>query len=461
MKGSPLVAVAEDTYTAARPHTRLALGMMGIESRWFTQFNRNVKANNNPFNLKYPDRDAFMTFFSPAEGVKAWKERITSPTYKDGVYARTQTLEELIHVFAPEYDDNREDEYVAFVLVITEGLAKTMALNMTKGLIPLPAFTDAIIDVSRRNQSSECRGYDYLGPRADPPRFLALHRPQSDLYGTNEGYLRQTCCPALFEFEVNGNGVAKRFALRGDAPSGWANGRVSQPYGDALKYLEFYGWDVNDANQHGETLEVGGWFYQPGTQSHEDPITEAQRAWVAQWMASRAHDYGIPWHEFPIIVSENGRSYITWHQEWTFGTGKVCPGETLMAETPALIVRAQNIMRFYQEGTPVPTPPTYEMPKLPDWWSTHLAQSWPSDAKWNELTFRVLRRNFKALKVAVRRSEPLQDAAKSGPNIAAGESVHVERSLLVPVGNRNIEWLVTHDGHYVRASSFRPRVYLR
>lgn len=224
-------------------------------------------------------------------------------------------------------------------------------LNMTRGLIPLPAFIDDIIDVSQRSTSLDCRGYDYLGARSNPPEFLVLHRSQDPPGQSNSGYFHETCCPALTDFEVLATtGQGRRFVdIAKSNVAGWANGVVSSPYGDALKYLNYTGWDLNRVNRNGEACEITGWFAQPGSSITADsPVSDAAWAWLAQWIASRAHDYGIPWFQFPIIPKENSRSYVTWHQEWTIGTGKVCPGQVVMDYTPTLFQQAAAIMKAAQ-----------------------------------------------------------------------------------------------------------------
>lgn len=237
--------------------------------------------------------------------------------------------------------------------------AAELKLNMTKGLIPMPPTAMAIIDVSRRYTSLACRGYDWLGYRPFPDA-LVLHRAQSpnSAYATLEGYFNQACCPALTDMEVNHiTGKGKRFVnVPGDSPSGWASGPISAPYGDGKAFNDRWPYQVNT---RAESCEILGRFNQPGTTSTiEDPVSPAAQAWLAQWMASRAHDYGITYLDFPTITKQGGRSYITWHEEFTYGTGKVCPGQTVKDLTPTIIEMAREIMRKAQTmGTsPMPSP---------------------------------------------------------------------------------------------------------
>jgi hypothetical protein len=227
-----------------------------------------------------------------------------------------------------------------------------MALNMSKGLIRMPDMELTIVNVNRRFDTPECpRGFDWLGFRPFP-KVLVLHRAQTgdSIYATLEGYFHSQCCPALTDLEVNHRtGVGKRFVnIPGDSPSGWASGPISAPYGDGALFHKLYPFKVNTL---GESCEILGRFNQPGSSiTVEDPLLEPAIDWLAQWIASRAHDYGITYLDFPIIKAELNRSIVTWHEEFTFGTGKVCPGDVVKDLTSEIIRRAKLIMEKAQTG---------------------------------------------------------------------------------------------------------------
>lgn len=119
--GGPAELASSDSWQAARPHSALLLAMMGRENRWGTTQNQNPLSAKNALNMRPPLRadgtrdPGYMSFWGWAEGIAAARERITSQTYGGGIYARTTTLPELIHVFAPSSDNNDEAEYVRFV----------------------------------------------------------------------------------------------------------------------------------------------------------------------------------------------------------------------------------------------------------------------------------------------------------------------------------------------------------
>jgi len=110
---SPLYAVKDEAYEAAGDHTALCLAILDQESSYAKRFRFNVESNYNPLNLRPPGGDGYLRFSGWTEGIRAWRERITDPTYRDGIYARTRTIAELIHVYAPASDSNDEAAYVA------------------------------------------------------------------------------------------------------------------------------------------------------------------------------------------------------------------------------------------------------------------------------------------------------------------------------------------------------------
>lgn len=308
-----------------------------------------------------------------------------------------------------------------------EGGEAVPELNMARGLIPLDFVEDDILKVWEYRTPD--RGYDWLGDRPDPPRFLVIHRaqmPEQGTLGTPNGYFTGNV-PALTDLECNCiTGRMRRFVIRGSAPSGHANGRVSAPYGDALAYLNLTGWDLNAVNRDGEACEITGWFVQPEEESRESVLTDAAKAALARWIASRAHDYGISHADFPLVPSEGGRSYVTWHEEWTAGTGKRCPGPTVKAATPEIIERARSIMKVAQLSRPTESvqPARYPDPVIPDFVLEDKAAGGPRDHVYNGIKIWAARRQYAATKNTrrLRVAETGRSAAVIGPSVKKGET---------------------------------------
>lgn len=109
---SPLLAEADAAWQAARPHSALALAMLWAESQYGTQFRRNSAGNRNALNLRPRGGDGFQAFPTWASGVAEWRARVTDPAY---AYRATETLADLVSVYAPSSDGNNERKYVSIV----------------------------------------------------------------------------------------------------------------------------------------------------------------------------------------------------------------------------------------------------------------------------------------------------------------------------------------------------------
>lgn len=331
----------------------------------------------------------------------------------------------------------------------------TGTLNMSPGLIPMPTLTEDIIDVSQRDQSIACRGYDNLGPRRFPPKFLVLHRSINGANQSNSGFFHEPCCPALTDLEViAATGQGRRFArIPGDV-SGWANGVVSAPYGDALAWLNQHGWDLSTVNRDGESCEITG--------RENDPVSAAAWQWLAQWIASRAHDYGITYEAFPLIPREQNRSYVTWHEEWTIGTGKRCPFGVVKAFTPTLIEMARAIMKAAQTATKPTKPPTYAEPVVPEWLTADLERGYPGDHDLNGVKVYGALRPYTALKATKRLQTPDPGAKVVGPNLKVKETFKGFYHL-VATDAKGVRrgYVMTQYGTLIASSALDPKLSVK
>jgi hypothetical protein len=318
--------------------------------------------------------------------------------------------------------------------------------DLTFGKVPHPAFQDRPI------QKPEGNGQNNLGQRS--VKGVVWHRILGTLWGT-DSYFRGPV-GALTDYGV---GVQ---ATDGDAhdgeilrwndplgvQSGWASGPVSSPYGDGLAFLEANNWDLDVVNRDQASIEISG--------NYDTPLSEKARASIAGITAYWADQARIPWNEFPIIPG-TGMSFVRWHQEYTIGTGKVCPGQQVMNETSALIQRTAGIMKRYQTSGQVvtPKPPAYAEPDLPSWFQDSTTERYPTDNSHNGVKLYVARRNYVATHGTRRLSKPDGTAERSGPNVAVREKVHGER---ITGDNK---WVLTNDGHWIAANRLSPRITVR
>ena len=226
-------------------------------------------------------------------------------------------------------------------------------MTLVYGRVPHPAFKDRLI---LKPGGTPTSGWSALGTRQ--PKGVVLHRMIGSLGGT-DGYFRLPSTAALTDYGV---GVAARDGApmagviyrwcdpRGER-SPWANGKISAPYDDGQKFLNMYG--ANLVNRDLVSIEISG--------DYDTLLDDAARESIAGLLAYWGDQYRIPADDFPWIEGE-GRNFTIYHQEFTIGTGKICPGPVVMRETGDLVERAQRIMRKWQLGDPSAPVPDYAKP---------------------------------------------------------------------------------------------------
>jgi hypothetical protein len=321
-------------------------------------------------------------------------------------------------------------------------------VTLAFGNVPHPAYEDRPI------AKPEGAGQNNLGQRS--VKGVVWHRILGSLWGTDT-YFRQDNVDALTDYGVGvlarDGAAADGQILRWNDPlgiqSGWASGRVSAPYGDGAAFINKYG--INAVNRDQASIEISGDYTTPLSDKARDAIVSITAYWADQ--------YEIPWDVFPI-APQDGFSFVRWHQEFTIGTGKVCPGSVVMGETSALIERVKQILKSYQvvDAPEPPKPPLYTPAVLPDWWERVMDQRWPSDAIVDGVRWFSIRRRVEAIRNANRYSQPDTASAKSGPKILVKEKVAIERFLITPDKK---QWFVEDAGHFIPANAFTPNVALK
>lgn len=355
--GSPLLADAAAIHAAVRPHSALALAVMFHEKKYDTVTGTIPASFRNPLAVGKPDGgiglNRWEQYGSYPEAVTAWRERITSLTYKNGVYARTRTLPEWIHVYAPAEDDNDEVVYLAVLRERLAAFPRTQAapsgnrtFNMTPGLVPLPGFDDESGTFDKR----EGVGMNRLGPRSIDVLFF--HRALG--YGARgvADWLKRSDVEALTDWVIDPETayMIRLVEIQGSNAdmSGWAQGPYRAPTPDLQRLTAKHGGSFDTINRHGESIEVAGMY--------GDPISAACKRDLAQWTASRAHDRGIRWDRFPL--TPDGYSFIHAHFEACGIDLKPCCGSVVWAfiNDGELIEMVRDILRTAQTGGMPPHP---------------------------------------------------------------------------------------------------------
>lgn len=213
-------------------------------------------------------------------------------------------------------------------------------MTITFKQVPHPEFED------HQLWKAEGAGQNDLGQRT--VKGVVLHRMIGSLRGTLT-YFSFASTKALTDYGVGvlaqdgakDDGVIIRFNNPLNRQSGWASGPLSAPYGDGLKFYQKYG--INAINRDQASIEISGISYNT---AFSQKAKQSVAALIAYW----ADQYEIPYDKFPISPKD-GFSFIRYHQEFTIGTGKICPGPVVMSAIDELIEMARVIMKQYQEAT--------------------------------------------------------------------------------------------------------------
>lgn len=331
--------------------------------------------------------------------------------------------------------------------------------TITFGNVPLPDIEDRTIP------SDVNTAWDNLGKRT--VRGIVWHRSQgthrgNDNYFRGEGRTRALTDYGIGVAAVDGAALAGSIYQWND-PEGtrspWANGRVSNPYGDGLAFLNQYG--LNAVGRDLTSVEISGFFPVPGQETRNTPLDEQSRQAIAELTAYWADQYKVSHETFPLIPGEGNRSFVIWHQELTIGTGKVCPGKVVMDETASLIERTRGILKKYQtsEVKPPPKPPTYAEPDIPDWMDSDLEKGAPTDHVHNGVQVFASLRPYEAVKPTKRRQTASLDSPVVGPPLKVREKFAGWYWSKSPDGKRT--WVWTPYGTRVDASALTPRVSIR
>lgn len=326
-------------YEAAQPFSRLCLGMLRAESSYATDFAAVGPEMNNPLNLKKVDGTGFVRFTSIAECILTWKVRITSPTYKGGVYADTITVADLIHVYAPSSDNNDEAAYVRTVetvinslpVLTTEPPKEGPTMSITFGRVPHPPFVDLIVNN---------RFWNDLGQRR--PIGVCQHSMVGTLRGSYD-YINTGSGQALWDYSVGGatdganDGVIWRHNDPRGRRAGWANGGSDGLEGDGPLFVRTLGVDAINRDLVSIERSDGGNY-------QSQPISPKQFESIAQLTAYWFDQARVPWDQYPLNPNVGCVTHMI-HKE--FAT-KDCPFPPVYNEINRLQDRVRAILKAAQ-----------------------------------------------------------------------------------------------------------------
>jgi hypothetical protein len=458
--GGPPELAGSVAWAMAHPHGWLALAMLHVESKYGTAFNRNKAENKNPLNLRPPNGNGYMAYPLWVDGVDAWRERITSPDYKGGIYAQTVSLEDLIHVYAPGDDDNDEAAYAATIrtLFLTWGVTPKETPMATKPTVLLIAghrsYGDAGNPVEKNMTDDLARAYKTALTAAG---YTVTWLQEADGDGDPDdtvGGLDTVSAKAGAWCAKQANGVLLDLHFEGTAPSvrgcfaiipdvtGLRTGApVAQNPNDT--------WNANflDRDLGGEIVqnlhEMTGLPLRTGIRE-PGLMDESQTGVGGQGYRLATFAYTSPYRATVVrLVVEHGAH--TNAQDRAIITA---PG--FFAKCGTAAVAALNAVYGV-----TPTKPLYTKPV-----------GWPSKKgdtgiiQVGEAKARLITCEVECIKPngTVPRAYASAKAGQSGPKIALGAKRTVIATVTVPAGKRTAQWHVLDNYERVGANGFLPKL---
>lgn len=234
-------------WEAAGEDSALMLEFLREESSYASHFDHIPASFNDPWNLQIAGNG--IQFDTIIDCVHAWRERLYSQTYKNGVYWRTNTIADLVSVYAPASDGNDTESYIRGVVdgINRNGFETSTPLPPEEpgegepmpnkpGRIPKPSW----IVVRHTPKDHEGQGFTY-GDR-DIVGWVA-HETQghgsaiwyaTDFFACPHG---DRCADALVDYIIDRNGNCVE---------------SNDPFGDRIPYAS--GGPLNTSNAIGRAF---------------------------------------------------------------------------------------------------------------------------------------------------------------------------------------------------------------
>ena len=366
----------------------LALEQLEAESSYASNFNKIPADWFNAWNLEANGKG--LKFTSALAGALAWRTRLYDPEYKDGVYARTQTISDLIYAYAPP-----KDPVTGVIWNDTEGYIRGLVAGMNRNGFDIPVETPAT-DEEPIPEEGEPMPYNYDNgtppPWVDYPvaeskkyagyidpddHFIAacvVHSAYGGIVGTTQWYqggnaLTDTMVGNSFDGAAL-DGQIRRYNDAYGNRYAHSSGPVDRPIDDAAKFLEIFGPSPSVINMYTSAMERSC-----AANVATNPVTDKEHRARVHWIAYHANRYGkrvkqrtgkdgFTCDTFPLIPGENNRSFIIWHGEVNAGKRQVCPDAHVRATIDRMIADVRALLGSWQKSG-VPIPPQVPPEQMP------------------------------------------------------------------------------------------------
>ena len=276
----------------------------------------------------------------------------------------------------------------------------------------------------------------YIAPADHIIRAFVIHSAYGSLKGSTQWFQGGN---ALTDYMVGNSydgpeldGELRRFNNPNGGRYAWASGPVNNPIEDAAKFLEIYGPNKEVVNMFTTALERSC-----AANVATNPVTEKEHKTRVWLIAYYANEYGkylfkktgkhlFTCDTFPIIPSENNRSFLMYHGEINAGKRDTCPDPLVRQTLDRIIADVRAMLANWQKASgttaPEPTPtPTYAQPKPIDGLQAYKDKdATPALVTVDGKTYIFVSDRVRAVMETPRRQTAELDAEPIGPAIAKG-----------------------------------------
>ena len=250
------------------------------------------------------------------------------------------------------------------------------------------------------------------------------------------------------------DGQVRRFNDAYGPRYSWSSGPVSSPIDDAAKFLEIFGPNPEVVNMYTTAMERSC-----GSNVATNEVTEKEHKARCAWIAYHANIYGKYLFEktgkhqftcdtFPLIPSQNNRSFIIYHGEINADKRTSCPDAFVRADIDREIADIRALMAKWQKGTDTIPPqvppeqlPTYAPVKVIDQLQAYKDKdAAPSYVTVGSDRFIFVNDRVRARKATPRYQTANVDGLKIGPDIEKGLEFAV---LWMFWDEKGVPWMLT------------------
>lgn len=370
------------TWKAAQPHSALLLVLMLLESSGGWKSNRNDPiANRNPFSFRVkdysnPDKPSgYVSFNDWKEAMEHAHDRLFEDdgwwAGRDNPYQDTETIADLLNVYAPKSDQNATDDMIERAVDYLDNWPRLGAS------VPPQYNYDNAKPINYRDwEVAEHMKYaGYIDPADHIIRALIIHSAYGTLVGTTSWFnggnaLTDWMVGNVFVDGETRDGELRRFNDPQGNRYAYASGKVDRPIEDAAKFLELFGPSPSAINMFTTAIE------RSNKSTNWPPVSDReheQRVHVAAYYANlygkylyeKTGEHHLTCDSFPLIPSENNRSFLIYHSEVNYPKRNTCPDFEVRSTLPQFINDVRVLLSKWQLGTPhiPPEVPPDSMPE--------------------------------------------------------------------------------------------------